>query len=103
MEGATEGAYAEVPLRSLRSLLDGAAAVEKELAAVTCPVLLFSSAQDHVVDPVSGDRLVAGVGGPVERVVLERSFHVATLDYDRDEIEARAVKFVTDLLPSSGA
>ena len=53
--------------------------------------------------PVSGDRLVEGVRGPVERVVLERSFHVATLDYDKDEIEARTVEFVTDLLPPAGA
>jgi esterase/lipase len=52
---------------------------------------------------VSGDRLVEGVMGPVERVVLERSFHVATLDYDKDEIEARTVKFVSDLLPTAGA
>jgi carboxylesterase len=33
------------------------------------------------------------VSGPVERVTLERSFHVATLDYDKDEIERRAVEF----------
>ena len=61
------------------------------------------AAEDHVVPPVSGDRLVEGVQGPVERIVLERSFHVATLDYDKDEIEARTVKFVTDLLPPAGA
>jgi carboxylesterase len=53
--------------------------------------------------PVSGDRLIAEVKGPVERIMLERSFHVATLDYDKDEIEARAVKFVTDILPPAGA
>ena len=74
-----------------------------DLGSVTAPILLFSSTQDHVVPPVSGDRLVEGVKGPVERVVLERSFHVATLDYDKDEIEARTVKFVTDLLPPAGA
>ena len=79
------------PLRAAQSLFAGAAEVEAGLAAVTCPVLLFSSVNDHVVPPVSGDRLAAGVSGPVERIVLERSFHVATLDYDKDEIEARTV------------
>jgi hypothetical protein len=39
----------------------------------------------------------------VERVRLERSFHVATLDHDRDEIEARTVAFVADLLARAGA
>jgi hypothetical protein len=43
---------------------------------------------------------VARSKGPVEQVVLERSFHVATLDYDKDEIEVRTVEFVTGLLPA---
>ena len=102
-EGSVELAYAELPLRAAQSLFAGAAEVEAGLGSVTCPVLLFSSAQDHVVEPASGDRLAEGVKGPVERIVLERSFHVATLDYDKDEIEARTVEFVTDLLRPPGA
>jgi carboxylesterase len=103
LEGAVESAYAELPLRAARSLFAAAADVEAALGSVTCPVLLFSSPQDHVVPPVSGDRLVEGVKGLVERIVLERSFHVATLDYDKDEIEARTVQFVTDVLAPIGA
>ena len=102
-EGVAESAYPELPLRAALSLFRGAAQVEAGLASVTCPVLLFSSTQDHVVPPVSGDRLVEGVSGPVERIVLERSFHVATLDYDRDEIEVRTVEFATGVLTVSGA
>ena len=98
LDGAVESAYAELPLRAARSLFAAAADVDAALGSLTCPVLLFSSPQDHVVPPVSGDRLVEGVKGPVERIVLERSFHVATLDYDKDEIEARTVQFVTDVL-----
>jgi hypothetical protein len=36
--------------------------------------------------------------GPVEQVVLERSYHVATLDYDKDEIETRTVAFLSSVL-----
>ena len=97
-EGAVESAYAELPLRAARSLFAGASEVAAGLGAVTCPVLLFSSTQDHVVAPESSERLVEGVKGPVERIVLERSFHVATLDYDRDEIEDRTVEFVAGQL-----
>jgi carboxylesterase len=103
MEGAVESAYAELPLRAGQSLFTAAAEVASGLGLVTCPILLFSSPQDHVVAPVSGDRLVEGVAGPVERVILERSFHVATLDYDKDVIEAQTVKFVTGLLAPAGA
>jgi carboxylesterase len=54
-----------------------------------------------VVPPISGDRLVEGASGSVERIVLERSFHVATLDYDKEEIEARTVAFIAGVLATS--
>jgi carboxylesterase len=46
-----------------------------------------------VVEPANSDLLAEGVSGPVERVTLERSFHVATVDYDKDQIDERAVDF----------
>jgi carboxylesterase len=100
MEGAVESAYPELPLRAALSLFAAAAEVESGLASVTCPVLLFTSTQDHVVDPKSSALLVERAKGPVEQVVLDRSYHVATLDYDKDEIEARTVEFVTGVLPA---
>jgi carboxylesterase len=101
LEGAVESAYPGLPLRAALSLFAAAAEVEANLSSVTCPVLVFTSVQDHVVDPASSDILAAGVKGPVERVSLERSFHVATLDYDKDEIESRTVAFVVGVLSSS--
>jgi len=101
-QGSVESAYPELPLRAARSLFGAAEEISAALGLVTCPILLFSSTQDHVVAPISGDRLVEGVKGPVERIVLTRSFHVATLDYDRDEIEAATVRFVTGLLAPTG-
>jgi carboxylesterase len=100
MEGAVESAYPGLPLRAVLSLFAAATDVDAELESVTCPVLVFTSLQDHVVDPRSSELLVARAKGPVEQVVLERSFHVATLDYDKDEIEVRTVEFVTGLLPA---
>ena len=101
MEGAVEAAYPGLPLRAALSLFAAAAEVEAELESVTCPVLVFTSVQDHVVDPVSSQKLVARAKGPVEQVMLERSFHVATLDWDKDEIEARTVAFVTGVLAAA--
>ena len=101
MEGAVESAYAGLPLRAALSLFAAAAEVEADLASVSCPILVFTSLQDHVVDPASSELLVARAKGPVEQVKLERSFHVATLDYDKDEIEARTVEFVSRVLSLS--
>ena len=75
------------------SLLDAGDEIAAALGAIECPVLLMNSPQDHVVPPSSSDMVAERVSGPVERVTLERSYHVATLDYDRDEIERRAVEF----------
>ncbi len=58
----------------------------------------FSSREDHVVEPVSGDVVEARVSGPVERIWLEDSYHVATLDNDAPLIEARTVAFATALV-----
>ena len=101
MEGAVEDAYPELPLRAALSLFEGVEEVEAKLGSVICPVLLFTSKQDHVVDPESSEVLVERVKGPVEQVVLERSYHVATLDYDKDEIEARTVEFLSGVLSAS--
>ena len=92
-EGTVELAYAELPLAAVLSLFEAAEDVAVDLAQVGCPVLLLSSRQDHVVEPGSGDLVAGTVSGPVERVWLERSYHVATLDYDQDEIESRALAF----------
>jgi carboxylesterase len=90
---ATEIAYSEVPVACLISLFEAAGEVTPRLGEIVAPVLLMHSLQDHVVAPEASAAIEAGVGGPLELVELERSFHVATLDYDRDEIERRAVEF----------
>jgi len=88
---ATELAYSEVPVRSLLSL--GEAMADLDLAAVRCPVLVMNSPQDHVVPPSAAEDIASSVSGPVERLVLEKSYHVATLDYDKDIIQSSAVQF----------
>ena len=52
------------------------------------PVLLITSPQDHVVDPPTASISPARTAATVEHVWLERSYHVATQDYDRDRIVA---------------
>lgn len=97
-EGRAETSYGATPVAPLLSLMEATPKVASSLEAVTCPVLLLSSRTDHVVPPSSGDLCAARVSGPLERVFLERSYHVATLDHDQAEIEERAVDFVLKIL-----
>ena len=95
-----ESAYNGAPIAPLLSLLDAVEELFPKLGDVRCPVLSFTSRQDHVVAPTNGDLLVANVSGPTEQVFLERSYHVATLDYDKAEIEERSVEFAKKVFAS---
>ncbi|MEI7859855.1 MAG: alpha/beta fold hydrolase [Acidimicrobiales bacterium] len=100
--GPVEAAYSGTPLAAVLSLFEGVDEVEAGLDGIHCPVLVLSSRDDHVVEPVSGDVLVARVAGPVERIWLEDSYHVATLDNDAPLIEAKVVEFMLEVLGGPG-
>lgn len=91
------GGYDATPVRPLISLLEATAEIAPRLSEISCRGLLFSSLSDHIVPTESSDLVERDFGGPLERVVLERSFHVATLDYDAAEIEKRSVAFVGEI------
>lgn len=93
LEGAVELAYDRTPIAPLLTLADALEELNARLAEIRCPVLVMCAPQDHVVPPASSDVLAAGVSGPVERITLERSYHVATLDHDAPLIESEAVAF----------
>jgi len=102
MEGTVEHAYPGTPLAPVLSLFEGADEVLADLGSIHCPTLLLSSREDHVVDPVSGDVLEASTSGPVERVHLENSYHVATLDNDAALIERSVVDFALEVMGGPG-
>ena len=88
-------AYDGTPLRPLKSLVDdGIVPISGRFGELTVPLRLFTSRQDHVVPPSDSEHLAAAWGGPVEHTWLERSYHVATLDYDRDTVIDGSVEFV---------
>lgn len=101
--GAKEVSYEGTPLAAALSLFDGLAEVAAHLAEITCPVLLLSSRDDHIVSPTDGDFLEGVVQGSCERVWLERSYHVATLDYDRAEVEDRIEAFIVGVTSPGGS
>jgi carboxylesterase len=94
-EGVDEHAYPKTPLKPLASMLAAWKQVRADLADVTAPVLLFRSAEDHVVDPSSARIILAGVSSTdTEERVLTESYHVATLDNDAEAIFAGTAEFV---------
>ncbi len=99
--GAKELAYDRLPLKAAHSLQQAWPVVCRDLARITAPVLVFRSSVDHVVEPISGRKLMEGLAGTtVEERVLENSYHVATLDNDAPTIFEGSLQFVREHAPA---
>ena len=97
-EGVQESSYPATPLGCVVSLFAGVKDVEANLHSISAPCLVVSSREDHVVPPENGDLLAERVTGPLERIWLEDSYHVATLDNDRVVLEGAVASFLARVL-----
>ncbi|MFE1862401.1 alpha/beta hydrolase [Streptomyces anandii] len=102
-EGAAELGYDRVPLDAAHSLRIFFRLLDGELPQVTQPLLLMRSPRDHVVPPADSARVLGRVSSvDVTEVLLEHSYHVATLDHDADRIFEESHAFIGRLAPSVG-
>ncbi|PRH80965.1 esterase [Streptomyces solincola] len=102
-EGVVELGYDRVPLHAAYSLVRFLRLVDTELPQVTQPVLLMHSAVDHVVPPVDSARVLGRISSlDVTEVVLEQSYHVATLDHDAERIFEESHAFIGRLAAGAG-
>ena len=103
LEGSDEIGYDRVPLHSAHSLRNFLRLVDAELPQVTQPLLLLHSTQDHVVPPADSARILSRVSSrDVEEILLEQSYHVATLDHDAERIFDESHRFIGRHAPSVG-
>ncbi|MFJ8583359.1 alpha/beta hydrolase [Streptomyces sp. NPDC093595] len=102
-DGSTELGYERVPLHAAHSLRQLLRMVDGELPQVTQPVLLLHSPQDHVVPPADSARILSRISSvDVREVLLEQSYHVATLDHDAERIFEESHAFISRLAPTVG-
>ncbi|MGH4027706.1 alpha/beta hydrolase [Actinomycetota bacterium Odt1-20B] len=100
-EDSKEISYDRVPLHAADSMRRLCGVVDAELPQVTQPLLLLHSPQDHVVKPADAARILSRVSSTdVTEILLEQSYHVATLDHDADRIHEESHAFLTRLAPS---
>lgn len=93
--GVDEHGYTRTPLKATRSMMVGWKQLRADLPKVTSPLLMFRSAEDHVVDPSSGRIILASVSSrDLTERILEHSFHVATLDNDAPAIFEESTEFI---------
>ncbi|MGZ4596381.1 MAG: alpha/beta hydrolase [Actinomycetes bacterium] len=100
--GSVELAYDRIPMKAAYSLSQLWTTARGDLAKVTQPILLMRSTEDHVVEPDSSALLREKVSSTdLQEVLLEDSYHVATLDNDAPTIFAGSLEFVRRLARAS--
>ena len=93
--GVTELAYPKLPTRAMMSLRRLWTVTRADLATITAPVIVFRSVEDHVVEPASVAALLAGISSTdATEVLLEDSYHVATLDNDAERIFTESAAWI---------
>lgn len=100
---ATEVTYEVTPVAAAHQLLKLWADVRSCLDLITCPVIVFRSRIDHVVPASSTESLLRLASSEdITEVVLDRSYHVATLDYDAPIIIEDTLEFLQRVTAGPG-
>jgi carboxylesterase len=93
--GVNELAYTRTPLKAAHSQIVAWLSVIRDLPEVTQPVLLLRSPKDHVVPASSSALILSRISSrDVTEILLEDSFHVATIDNDAPRIFDESAKFI---------
>jgi carboxylesterase len=93
-----ESCYDKVPVPAAAELHQLMKVTRQGLSSISAPILVFTSREDHVVPPSNGPFIMEHVSSSDKELVwLENSYHVATLDHDRQLIIDRCVEFINRL------
>ncbi len=90
--GVSEHAYDWVPVASGNSFVRELPRIRQRVATLRCPLMVAHSRQDHSVPPENSAALLSLVPH-AEELWLERSFHVAPLDYDLELLVTQITRF----------
>src|SRR3954447_3628828 len=100
--GVTELAYDTLPVKAAYQLSQLWVHTRADLDKVSQPLLVLRSTEDHVVEPDSARMLLEKVSSTdVREVLLENSYHVATLDNDAPVFFENSLEFVRRLTRTS--
>jgi len=91
--------YRHVPLRALLNILMLQRIVRREAPRVTQPALVVHALQDHTCPVAAARDLYGRLGSPEKRLVLlERSYHVVTVDHERERVCTEVARFVGSIV-----
>ena len=95
---AKEVHYDLMPVKSIIELQFLLKKLRERIGYVTCPVLLIHARQDHTFDFKNQKMMFDSVGPASKKnVILENSYHVATVDHDKTVIHKETIEFIKEL------
>lgn len=96
-KGVHEITYSKVPIQSIHQLQELMGKTPEILPSINHPLLCFKSAVDHVVPPENTDYIFEHVSSEEKEIVtLRNSYHVASLDHDRDQIILHTHRYIQE-------
>jgi carboxylesterase len=97
-KSAQEITYDAVPLKAVNELQKFLDETQLHLWEVRIPALIMTSEVDHVVPPSDSTQILQEISSiKKEQVILHNSYHVASLDFDKEKIVRSCKKFIKKL------
>jgi carboxylesterase len=90
--------YDRIPLRAIAELVDLQRRAWTWLPSVGQPVLAIHSRQDHTAPLSNVELLKAALGDLRRTVILEDSYHVITVDREKEHVASEVNRFVGEML-----
>ncbi|HEY0754192.1 MAG TPA: alpha/beta fold hydrolase [Ktedonobacteraceae bacterium] len=92
--------YNKLPIEPMGTILPYFELIRKRAPKIQCPSLVFTSKLDPTASAKEAEYWNEN-SGPVEQILLERSNHAATLDYDKDLVNELTIAFANDIIEGS--
>lgn len=89
--------YDRVPTATTLRMLNFTKSVRENLSDITCPVLIMHSHNDHTAHPANAELIHSRVSSTDKELIwFDRSYHVLTLDHDRQAVYERTYEFIKE-------
>jgi carboxylesterase len=99
---SSEAGVFSTPIRAFANFNSLVAAVKPLLGDIRLPSLIIHPREDDIADIGNAFYLQRRLGGPVDMVVLDDSYHIVTLDKQRHVVVERSVTFAKTVVSRLG-
>ena len=89
---SADAGLAGTPARAVKQMWKLVAQVRKELTSIKAPTLIQHAREDDVSSVRNAYYIAKRLAGPVDVSLLDDSYHMITVDQQRDEVLARSIE-----------